>query len=214
MPPIAAPSFDLLSAAIHAFAGPLLTGKAACDALVSRLPNDPDAEQAQGSVQRAAVVLDGLVRLRTAMRTPFPEPVALDDTLRVALRKVAQAGAAPEVEAGPLPTVDADRDLVILLLVELLANVAQHAGPRPRARVRAETTGDGLTLIVADAGVGLPPTVDRARPAPFSHTSGSGAGCGLAVVAAVAAGAGGHLELGAADPGGAEARIVLPAGAR
>jgi signal transduction histidine kinase len=206
-------STELLGSITHALAGPLISGRVAADALRARDPADEDVRTVAESLARAATILDAVVRIGAAARPPFVEELSLDDAVRAALRRVRAAGDELEVEAGPLDRVRADESHVVAILAELLANVAQHAGPQPRARLRSVRDGDDVLLTVADLGPGLPDGIDRERPAWFSR-SGSGssrAGSGLAVAFALAAADGGAVELRDGADGGTEVTVRLPA---
>jgi signal transduction histidine kinase len=203
---------ELLNAATHAMAGPLVVARVASQTVAERYPLDAEAGEAAAALTRMGVVVDGLVRLQAAMRLPLVEDVDLDAALRRALVRLSGDDLGPEVVAGSLGTVCADQDLTVMLLAELLANVAAHAGPGQRAFVRAEDADGMRVLSVADSGVGLPATVTGAGRLAFVRTTGPGAGCGLAVAEAIATGIGGRLELTETPGGGATALVHIPIG--
>lgn len=204
---------ELLGSVSHALAGPLISARVAAESLQRRHPQDEDARTLGDAVARASVLLDALVRITAAGREPFVETVPLDDALRTALRRVRASGGEVELEAGPLDAVRADESHVVGILVELLSNVAEYAGPQPRAQLRSQRIGDEVRLVVADLGPGLPDTVDRQHPRWFARSdSGSArAGSGLAVAMALAIADGGRLELRDGALGGTEAVVWLPA---
>lgn len=204
---------ELLGAVSHALAGPLISARVAGESLARRHPADDDVRTVTAAVARASAILDALVRITAAGRPPFVEDIPLDDALRTALRRVRGAGDELEVEAGPLDRVRADESHLVAILYELLANVAQHAGPGPRAQLRSQRVGDEVRLVIADLGPGLPATLDRDKPRWFSRSDGSStrAGSGIAVAVALAAADGGHLELRDGPMGGTEANLWLPA---
>lgn len=212
LPPDPVPT-ELLGSISHALAGPLISGRVAAEALQARHPADADACTLAESLARAAAILDGIVRIGAAGRAPFTEDLALDEVLRAALRRVRAGGDELEVEAGPLDRVRADESHAVALLSELLANVAQHAGPAPRALLRSSTEDGVVTLVVADTGPGLPAGVDRERPSWFARSTAgtSRSGSGLAVAVALATVNGGALELRDGPAGGTEAIVRLPA---
>ncbi len=81
-------------------------------------------------------------------------------------------------------------------------------------RVTARMTEDGLEIVVADDGPGVPG--DAAEQLLQRGTrldeSTPGHGIGLAIVKEIAESYGGRLDIGRADLGGAEFRIALPQG--
>lgn len=205
---------DALGTAAHAFAGPVLTGRAAARSLLDRHPEDPDARALGAALGRAELLLDGLTRLHAAERPPWPEAVSLDRVLRAALRRVRAHGLHPDVRADPLGTVTADESHLTTMLAELLANVVHHAGPDARVTLRSQPAEDGVELTLTDTGPGLPEGVDRDRPIPFcavGRTRGA-AGCGLAVVSALATVNGGQMRLQDGEDGGTRVTLVLPPG--
>jgi signal transduction histidine kinase len=131
-----------------------------------------------------------------AERAPAPDLEALPrlvDGLR-------EAGMDVELEidangAAPVPEVVAAAGYRIVQ--EALTNVARHAGPRARARVKL-TRRDGLVEVeVSDDGRGAPPAV--------------AAGGGLTGMRERAAAVGGRLEAGGAPGGGFRVWASLPA---
>jgi light-regulated signal transduction histidine kinase (bacteriophytochrome) len=62
------------------------------------------------------------------------------------------------IEAGPLPTVEADEEQVELLLRNLVSNALQYnGGGRPHVEVTAEAENDRWAFAVADDGIGIDP---------------------------------------------------------
>ncbi len=98
--------------------------------------------------------------------------IALPDYVRDLLRQLADSGAAAErgitLEADIAP-IEVGLDTAIplgLLLNELVSNSLKHAFPDGRGgevRVTLQPDGGGMTLAVADNGVGLPPGLNLAQ---------------------------------------------------
>ena len=82
------------------------------------------------------------------------------------------------------------------IVQESLTNVLKHAGPRARATVRVDLTGDCLTVAVSDDGRGPGPT--------------DGAGHGLLGMRTRVTQHGGSLQAGAGERGGFTIRAILP----
>jgi hypothetical protein len=103
-------------------------------------------------------------------------------------------------ELGALPPDAAldpgDRQAVLRVVQEALANVARHARARTVA-VRLDTNGAELVLTVRDDGAGFEPGA-RAR------------GMGMASIAARAAEVGGTVEVASAPNRGTALRFALP----
>jgi len=74
------------------------------------------------------------------------------------------ATAARKAVAEAVREVAVDRDAVVLMVSEAVANCAVHAYPgrEGRVRVRLELTGDVLEAAVSDDGVGIAPATESA----------------------------------------------------
>jgi two-component system sensor histidine kinase BaeS len=107
---------------------------------------------------------------------------------------------------GPLPTIEADADLVSQALRNLIDNALRYAAPGATVTVSARREGPGVRLAVANTGEGIAP---EALPRIFerfyrgeksrSRETG-GAGIGLSIVREIARAHGG--ETGAASQDG------------
>jgi signal transduction histidine kinase len=111
-----------------------------------------------------------------------------------------------------LPTLDADRDQLRQVLLNLVQNGIEAIPPeRPgRVRVRASVEADGLRISVSDDGGGIP-EADRKRIfEPLVTTKAKGTGLGLPITAAIVKRHGGTLELQSAVNEGTSFHINLP----
>ncbi|MEM9693321.1 MAG: ATP-binding protein, partial [Myxococcota bacterium] len=115
-----------------------------------------------------------------------------------------------EIEAGH--TVHADRNRIIQVLVNLLANAADASPDGGTIRISSESDGDELLRItVADQGPGVAEEVRGRLFEPFFTTkeAGEGTGLGLAVARRIARDHGGDLHWVDAE-GGARFALSLP----
>lgn len=111
-------------------------------------------------------------------------------------------------------TITADERRLKQVLLNLLANAIKFTPPGGRIDLSAERHGDGVALIVADNGVGIPEE-DRERVfAPFERARRthprSGAGVGLALVKRFVAMHGGTVELISNPDIGTKVLCILP----
>jgi CheY-like chemotaxis protein len=121
--------------------------------------------------------------------------------------------------APALPTVQADSDQLVQVLVNLFANAQQAmAGqPRPRrltVRSRADAACTSVRVEVQDCGPGIAPEVRARIFDPFFTTKavGEGTGLGLSVSLGIVQAHEGTLTLADANPGqGACFVLTLPA---
>ena len=114
-------------------------------------------------------------------------------------------------EASVLPQVQADSDLVVQVLLDLLSNAAQATPPGSEVHLEAQPSEDGVLIGIADAGPGVPEDLRTRIFEPFFTTREKGTGLGLAVARQIVEAHQGWIEVGEADHGGARFRISLPA---
>ena len=115
------------------------------------------------------------------------------------------------------PAVDADRDRLVQVLVNLLTNALRHTPPGGTVTLAAEPAGGGVVISVADTGEGiaaehLPHVFERFyRADPARDREHGGSGIGLAIARALVHAHGGTITASSEGPGkGAVFRISLP----
>ena len=160
----------------------------------------------------------GRVRLRVA-------PLALGDVVESTLaiiRPRAEAGRVRLVADLPadLPLVEADRDRLAQILINVVDNAVKYTPPDGTVTVAAGAApGRGIEVTVSDTGVGIPPAdlpriterfyrVDRARSRELGGT-----GLGLAIVKHLVLAHGGELRIDSRLGQGTTVAFTLPAGA-
>jgi signal transduction histidine kinase len=123
-----------------------------------------------------------------------------------------------EIEGDP-PTVAGDGGRLEQVLSNLVANAVRHTPAGGSIRLRAEGTGEGVRITVADTGQGISaedlPYVfdrfwrgDRAR----SHAGGAGSGLGLAIARQLVEAHGGRIRVESEVGKGTTFTIELPSG--
>ena len=115
---------------------------------------------------------------------------------------------APDLE------IDADREQLLRVLVNLVRNAVQAVRGLERVRrrvdLRAVREGDGVTISIQDRGPGLPPRARARLFAPFqSAARAGGTGLGLAICAEIVRLHGGAIALRDSDEG-ARFEIMIP----
>jgi len=171
-----------------------------CEAIVAQVSGLKalvDAFQEFARMPPVALESTDIARLLGELR-------ALYDGVRPGLEVVA------EVEPRTLRAI-VDPVLLRQALVNLLDNAVAAIAGDGRVRIAARAQGNDLVIEVEDSGVGLPTEDPEVLLQPFFSTKGRGSGMGLAMVHRAVTDHGGSLELGNLRPGGAVARIVLPA---
>ncbi len=105
-----------------------------------------------------------------------------------------------------LVAVGLPADDLAACLDALIGNVFAHTRPGTAFAVRlTRAASGGATLVVSDAGPGMP---DGLRPR-RGQSSGGSTGLGLDIVSRMAQRSGGSLHIGRSELGGAEVRVVL-----
>ena len=105
--------------------------------------------------------------------------------------------------------VEADRNHLYRVMVNLMRNAAEAGATRMRVRVR---DGEGMLWIeLSDDGPGLPDKVRASLFRPFTSTSHrGGAGLGLAIARDLMLAHGGDIALITTGPDGTSFRLMLP----
>jgi two-component system phosphate regulon sensor histidine kinase PhoR len=149
---------------------------------------------------------------------PVALPEVVESTLDI-IRAKADAGAVRLETRLPkdLPAVEADRDRLAQILINLVDNAVKYTPPGGRVAVEA-VAGEGLVEVaVVDTGVGIPASdlprvterfyrVDKARSRELGGT-----GLGLAIVKHLVAAHGGTLVIESRPGEGTRIRVTLPA---
>ena len=180
-------------------------------------------ERVRSGARRMSSLLDDLLELSRVQLAPLER--ARVNVSEVARKLAAELGAsAPErapnvsVEAGL--ELNADPQLIQVLLAKLLDNAWKFTSKQPTAAVRvARHAGDGPpTLMVSDNGVGFEMAYATRLFAPFQRlhraTDYSGNGIGLAIAQRIVSRHGGQIWASAEPGRGACFYFCLEGGAR
>jgi signal transduction histidine kinase len=177
-------------------------------------------EESTATVMEEADRLKHIVSEFSAFaRMPKPEFGRLDlnELVRASLA-LYQGGAAPvETKLFPLlPHIDADKNQLSQVVLNLVENARDAIGPRADGKIVVSTrigeAGDRAMLIVEDNGPGIPGELKDKVFAPYfttKHAKG-GTGLGLAIVHRIVSDHGGRIAVGDAAGGGARFAIELP----
>ena len=151
-------------------------------------------------------------------RMPKPEltRIELNEVVRNAA-KLYQEAAPVEVHLGDrLPELDADKNQLSQVVLNLVENARDAIGTREGGKVSISTrigeAGDRVLLVVEDNGPGVPPELKDRVFAPYfttKHAKG-GTGLGLAIVHRIISDHGGRIIVTDAKGGGARFTIELP----
>jgi signal transduction histidine kinase len=111
-----------------------------------------------------------------------------------------------------LPRVSLSREQLVQVLLNLVLNAADAAGPGGHIRIEASASAGGVRLSVADDGPGVLPEIQGRLFEPFVTTKevGKGTGLGLAVCRGLIEAAGGTIDLDTSVTRGARFVVELP----
>ncbi len=177
-------------------------------------------------IDRASRLVEQLLQLARSESTDADalESTSLLETARLALADTVELAQARGVDAGLDDhfaadcSVSAPAGSLRILARNLVDNALRYTPPGGRVdvRVRCPRGGEasGPVLEVSDSGPGIPPEERERVFDRFYRREGSppgGSGLGLAIVRNIAERCGARVELGTADLGGLQVRVVFPA---
>ena len=199
----------------HELRNPLASLKGHAQLLVEKLPEDDPARTKAERVVREAVRLERLTNeVLEFARSGEPDRQPTDPAA-VARAAVEQVDGAIALElAADLPerfALDAPR--MVQVLSNLLRNARLAAPDEAPVQLLVFTRPDGtLVLAVRDTGPGFVPGDEERVFQPFYTRRTQGTGLGLAGARRIVEGHGGTITAANRPEGGAEVRVVLPAG--
>lgn len=214
----------LLSSIGHDLRTPLTGVAGAIEAVAAQHPDAAALPVARTEVARLRRFLDNLlemVRLDTGTLQLAIEPIDLADAISGAVHDLKDllGGRMIDLQVPPtLPFVLADPRLLHHILINLLANAAQHGGEGV-ITIEGRRTSDAVLLSIRDRGPGLAIGSEKRVFETFARGQGSdragGSGLGLAIVRGFADAMGMSVEARNRPEGGAEftlrmERLVAP----
>jgi two-component system sensor histidine kinase SenX3 len=177
-------------------------------------------------VERARALIEDLLDFSRveADHQRTPERVAIADVVEIATARVSaraeQKGVHLDLpEAEGLPTLDGDREQLIMAVANLVDNAVKYSEAGTTVRVTASPEDGAVVISVSDQGIGIPARdldriferfyrVDAARD---RRTGGTG--LGLAIVRHVAANHGGTVSVRSQEGVGSTFTLQLPVSA-
>ncbi len=171
-----------------------------------------DLQVIEDETLRAKLIVDGLLDLSRPVEL-HPEPVDLRALSEDVLDRLAGMHALEGVAAGVSGAGRAlgDPHKLRQVLVNLVKNAAEAAGPGGRVEIEVAGEGDLVRLSVSDDGPGLSEEVRAHLFEPFFTRKDGGTGLGLAVSKGIVEAHRGSLGAESPPGGGARFSMVLPA---
>ena len=189
---------QLIGDVSHELLTPLTAIKGSMEALVDGiLPATPETfeqvEQEADRLQRLARDLQELSRVEAGAYKLEMQPIYLPELLQTAIERVQTQFMLKEVQlisqfSPELPSVQADPDRLLQVLINLLSNAYQYSTAGGQVVLKAAAQSNEVLISVKDNGMGIPAEhlphlftrfyrVDKSR----SRQSGGGSGIGLAI---------------------------------
>jgi len=185
--------------------------------LLDDLHDRPEAQRLARQVAGGIADLNHLVtnlleftRTQRPRRQPVDCCALADQALRYVDDLIVAQGIAVERRYEPA-TALADPHLLRPVVLNLLRNAAQAMADGGTLTVAVAPASDGVRLVVADTGPGIPLDAQTEIFRPFFTTRAKGTGLGLAVVQGLVGAMGGRLDLASQPGAGATFTVVLPA---
>ena len=182
----------LLSSIGHDLRTPMTSVRSAIETLVAEQPGAEPVRVAQAEVQRLERFLGNLlsmVRLESGALKVVSEVIDLTDAIGGAVHDLRDPLRGRHIDLkvpASLPFVRADPKLLHQVLINLLANAAEHGREDGTITVTGERNAEGITLTIRDDGAGIDPVLGNRVFDLFVSGAGSdragGSGLGLAIV--------------------------------
>lgn len=176
----------------------------------------PDVRRHLATAERetaaATLIVSDLLEFARS-RQPIPTRVDLGDLLGEAL-EVAPPPAGVEVrnEVEDDLIVQADRDQLRQVLLNLITNGYDAVGDEGRLEVEARRVDGAVHVTVADTGAGVPAEAKEQIFEPFFTNKAKGIGLGLTVTRRIVEAHGGQIRVDDRPGGGTRFEVALPAG--
>jgi len=177
---------------------------------------DADLERLTGLVGALLTLARADRGTLTLSRTHFDLAELIGTVAEQYEEPLAQAGISPRTDTSATP-IDADQDLLVQVLVNLLDNALAHTPTGGTVSVGCRPDGARARLWVADTGVGiasehLPNIFERFYRVESNRPRASGGvGLGLNICRSIVQAHGGTIELTSSVGHGTRVEIVLPA---
>ena len=218
---------EFLAIVSHELRTPLTSIQGSAGAVLRAEPGfaRPEMMQFFRIIDEQAARMGGLIRdlldagrIATGTLSVSPEPSDAAALIDAARRSFVAGGGRHPVAAdvpADLPRVMADRERVVQVLGNLLANAARHSAESSPISFFARRDGDHVAISVSDEGRGIAPEqlphLFRKHAAGDGGTRGPGSGLGLAICKGLVEAHGGRIRVESDGPGrGARFTLTLP----
>jgi two-component system sensor kinase FixL len=208
---------EMAAVLAHEIKNPLAGIRGAIQVIGGRLPRG-SAES--GITQEIVVRIDALSALMRDLllfaRPPQPRLALVEMAALVAstVDLLRQDPALVDVEvaiAGTAPPIQADAELLKIVILNLLINGAHAMQGRGTLSVVVSDGGHSCLIAVSDQGPGIPPDIREKIFTPFFTTKARGSGLGLPTARQLVDAHGGDIRITCPEAGGTIVTVELPA---
>ena len=211
---------EMAAVVAHEVKNPLTGIRGAIQVIGGRLPaGSKDAEIAREIVSRIDALNDLMGDLLLFARPPQPRKTAIDPlSLAMTVADLmrgdpALSGLTIDVTGSSVP-VDADGELLKIVIQNLLLNAAHATQNHGRIRVTVSSFAGRCRIDIADNGPGIPPDVLEKLFTPFFTTKARGTGLGLSTARRFLEAHDGTIAVVCPPEGGTTVTLDLPAADR
>ncbi|HEX7715202.1 MAG TPA: ATP-binding protein [Bacillota bacterium] len=215
-----AESFTTVASVISPLAHELRNPLAAAKGLLQLVQRHNDPDKVSGyinlilrEIDRMSILVNEFLQIGRSTGGHF-ESVTLSSLVEDLLPLVEGESAAGAVEIRcnlePVPSVRADPGQLIQVLLNLIHNAVEAAGPEGRVEIDLKSQGDWIVLEVSDNGPGIEAEVFGKLFQPFVTTKERGTGLGLAISKAIITNHFGKISAANLPVRGAVFSIKLP----
>jgi PAS domain S-box-containing protein len=200
----------------HEIKNPLAGLRGALEILARRFPQDAPEAGVIAEMFNRIDSLTSLLHDLLLFARPSPPRMAAVELLGVVKttaamleRDPSMRGIALQVDGAPV-TVQADRNLLGDVFLNILLNAAQAMNGSGRIEITLARNAKWATVSIADQGPGMPPGVREHAFEPFFTTKARGTGLGLSVALRTVTLHGGSIAVDCPPQGGTIVRVSLP----
>jgi len=177
-----------------------------------------DIDIINDEVDQCQMIVQGLLELARP-QVIEKQPTEMVGLVREVLERLdkARISGGPTIRftpAAPATQATVDGQAMRRVLVNLINNAADAAGPEGEVDITIEEVEGMLVISVSDSGAGIPPDIRDDLFKPFRTTKPEGTGLGLAISDALVRAHGGRIEVADGAKGGALFRVIVPIATR
>jgi len=215
----------LLDALAHEFKTPLTSIKAAATALLSESPQSNSHRELLTVVEEESDRLSDLVTEAIQMarieagklqlhRQPVSAATVVDSALRKFKDRAQDRRVTVQIDTS-MPPVEADEELISLVLQQLVDNALKYSPPDSPLTISAREEDGSIVISVADQGPGVPEheqarIFDKFYRGDLNRQSIAGTGMGLTIAREIVKAHGGRIWLHSRPGQGATFSFSLP----